>query len=128
MSVSDEVFKPSIVLVSVSDLEGEVKKLADEIRALREEGRVKEESIVKRVESLERSLSWLNVVRAQAVWKSKSCRHSVNGICEAWHVTDPEKIGIPGDAVVQTEGPYKKISLMKFPEICATCPLYEARK
>mgnify|MGYP001772531098 CR=1 FL=1 len=128
MSVSDEVFKPSIVLVSVSDLEGEVKKLADELKALKEEGRVREETIIKRVETLERSLSWLNVIRAQAVWKSRSCRHSVNGVCEAWHVADPEKIGIPVDAVVVTEGPYKKISLTKFPELCATCPLYEARK
>ena len=128
MSVSEELIKPSIVLVSVSDLEGEVRRLAEEVKALREEKRLSDEGISKRFETIERSLAWLNVMRAQAVWKSRTCRHSVNGVCEAWHITEPEKIGIPADAVIPADGQYKKVNLTKFPEICASCPLYEARK
>ncbi len=128
MSVSEDLIKPSIVLVSVSDLEGEVRKLAEELRSIREEKRASDESLVKRIESIERAIAWLNVVKAQAIWKSKTCRHSSNGVCEAWHIAEPEKIGIPPNAVVQAEGPYKKVNLAVFPEICASCPLYEARK
>ncbi|MGC9106023.1 MAG: hypothetical protein ACP5HQ_06340 [Thermoprotei archaeon] len=128
MSYAEEVFKPNIVLVSVTDLETEVKSLKAEVEKVKDDNRRAHDDIVKRIEALEKSVSWLTVVRSQAIWKSKTCRYANNGICDAWNVSEPDKVGVPNDAVVAVDGPYKKVNLNKFPEICAVCPLYEMKK
>ncbi len=74
--------------------------------------------------SLERELSWRNVAKSQGIWKSKRCSHAVTGTCDAWHINEPDKLGIPSEAVIETEG-RKRVSVTKFPELCIVCPLYE---
>jgi hypothetical protein len=128
VSYTEEVFKPNIVLVSVTDLETEVKSLKAEVEKVKDDSKRTHDDIVKRVEALEKSVSWLTVVRSQAIWKSKTCRYANNGVCDAWNVSEPDKVGVPNDAVVAVDGPYKKVNLNKFPEICAVCPLYEMKK
>jgi hypothetical protein len=128
VSYAEEPFRTNIVLVSVTDLESEVKSLKAELDKVKEDQRKVSEEAAKRIEGLERALSWLNVERSQAVWKSRTCRYANNGICDAWNVSDPERVGVPKDAVIAVEGPFKKVDLQKFPEICAVCPLYEVRK
>ncbi|MEM0113791.1 MAG: hypothetical protein QW253_04280, partial [Metallosphaera sp.] len=72
-------------------------------------------------------VSWLKVAQVQGVWKSKTCRHSINGRCNAWNISDPEKIGLTPDKIDESDNS-KRVIVDKFPNLCVACPLYEAKR
>lgn len=128
MSTLEENLKPSIVLLSTSDLEIEVRELKEQIRNLKENDDVEHTKITEKIDELARGLAWLNIAKSQGMWKSRTCRHMENDACSAWNVNEPEKLGIPADAVTLEQNGSKRISVLKFPELCISCPLYEAKR
>lgn len=128
MSTVEESLKPNIVLVSASDLENEIKQLNERINQISENNVHEFEKIKSEIDKLHTLTSWLAIAKSQGIWKSKTCRHIVNDTCSAWSINEPEKLGIPQDAVLAIENGTKKVVVAKFPELCITCPLYEPKK
>ncbi|MDT7875564.1 MAG: hypothetical protein RXQ80_03955 [Sulfolobaceae archaeon] len=129
MSINnEETLKPSIVLVSTSELEEEVKKVEEKLKSLEDSHNKEFEKIKAEIDTLHTLTSWLNIAKSQGLWKSRTCKHVINDACVAWSIAEPEKVGIPSDAVVVTENGSKKVVVTKFFEICITCPLYEPKK
>ncbi|MCY0850191.1 hypothetical protein [Sulfuracidifex metallicus] len=128
MSTLEENLKPSIVLLSASDLELELKELKEEIKSLRDNNDVDHSRLNEKIDNVAKSITWLNIARSQGMWKSRTCRHMENDACSAWNVNEPEKLGIPAEAVTLEQTGIKRISVLKFPELCIACPLYEAKR
>ncbi|MEM4911826.1 MAG: hypothetical protein QXJ81_03225, partial [Metallosphaera sp.] len=83
MSIEDNL-RPSVMLISPSDIEEDIKKLQDKLKSheeleLNDIAKLKEDA-----QKLWDFVSWLKVAQVQGVWKSKTCRHSINGRCNAW--------------------------------------------
>ncbi|BBD73899.1 hypothetical protein HS1genome_2288 [Sulfodiicoccus acidiphilus] len=133
----EESLYSSVSLVSASELESELSALKEQIKALKEVmerqqgdlsgSKATLEKLESMVLQLERELSWRAVAKSQGLWKSRRCKHVNSGICGAWHVSEPEKLGVPQDAVEITDGA-KRVSVIKFPDLCIACPLYEPRR
>ncbi|BCU71305.1 hypothetical protein [Stygiolobus caldivivus] len=129
MSITNEdTLKNNVVLISASDLEEEIKELKDKLKGINDSTTQEFNSIKSELDKLFTITSWLNIARSQGMWKAKTCRHVFNDTCNAWSVAEPEKLGIPQDAVVVQENGSKKIVVAKFSDLCITCPLYEPRK
>jgi hypothetical protein len=125
---SEDVLNPNITLISTSELEAELKNLLEYFKSLKYENEEEHKKIIERVFAIETTLKWLNIAKSQGAWKSKTCRHVTNGICNAWNISDPNKLGIMDDAIyISTDGT-KRVIVNKFYEICITCPLYESKK
>ncbi|AWR94658.1 hypothetical protein [Acidianus brierleyi] len=127
MSLEDNL-KPSIVLVSPSDLEEEIKKIEEEIKSHEQIDVDFQKKIHEEIDNISKSLSWLKIAESQGVWKSKTCKHVSNDTCNAWNISDPEKLGIPVDVIIFNQDGSKKVSVNKFPGLCITCPLYEPKR
>ncbi len=128
MSTLEENLKPSIVLLSASDLELEVKELKEQVRNLRDNNDADHTKLHEKIEEITKGLAWLNIAKSQGMWKAKTCRHMENNACSAWNVNEPEKLGIPADAVTLEQNGVKRVSVARFPELCISCPLYEAKR
>ncbi|QGR17121.1 hypothetical protein D1869_07930 [Sulfurisphaera ohwakuensis] len=128
MSTTEETLKPNIVLISASDLENEIKQLEDKIKQINNNNNIEFEKIKSELDKLHTITGWLNIAKSQGIWKSKTCRYVNNDSCSAWSISEPEKLGIPQDAIFVTENGSKKVVVAKFPELCITCPLYEPKK
>lgn len=128
MSTTEETLKPSIVLISASDLENEIHQLNEKLNQLNENNSHEFEKIKSEIDKLHTLTSWLAIAKSQGIWKSKTCRHVVNDTCSAWLISEPEKLGIPQDAVFVADNGSKKVVVSKFPELCIVCPLYEPKK
>ncbi|MEM0362622.1 MAG: hypothetical protein QXH75_02260 [Sulfolobaceae archaeon] len=128
MSYAEENLKPSVTLLSTSELEEEIKNLSEELKKIKNSNDDEHKKIYDSISNLARSLAWLNISKSQGVWKSKTCKHSVNFVCQAWNISDEEKLGIPSDFISVNQDGSKKVIVSKFPEICISCPLYEARR
>ncbi|MEM0173205.1 MAG: hypothetical protein QXV69_04230 [Sulfolobaceae archaeon] len=124
MSV-EEVLNTNVTLISASELESEVRNLAENLRSLKEENTEEHKKILQRLEVIEK---WLSLAKLQGSWKSRTCKHVNNGICNAWNISDPVRIGIPEDAVYTPPDGTKRVIVTKYYDICITCPLYESRK
>ncbi|MEM3357724.1 MAG: hypothetical protein QXK17_01985 [Metallosphaera sp.] len=126
MSIEDNL-RPSVMLISPSDIEEDIKKLQDKLKSheeleLNDIAKLKEDA-----QKLWDFVSWLKVAQVQGVWKSKTCRHSINGRCNAWNISDPEKIGLTPDKIDESDNT-KRVIVDKFPNLCVACPLYEAKR
>ncbi|AEB94280.1 hypothetical protein [Metallosphaera cuprina] len=126
MSIEDNL-RPSVMLISPSDIEEDIKKLQDKLKSheeleLNDIAKLKEDA-----QKLWDFVSWLKVAQVQGVWKSKTCRHSINGRCNAWNISDPEKIGLTPDKIDESDNS-KRVIVDKFPNLCVACPLYEAKR
>ncbi|BFH74432.1 hypothetical protein SJAV_23760 [Sulfurisphaera javensis] len=128
MSTTEETLKPNVVLISASDLESEIKQLEEKVKQINDTNIQEFEKIKSEIDKLHTLTSWLVIAKSQGIWKSKTCRHVINDSCSAWSISEPEKLGIPQDAVFVTENGSKKVVVAKFPELCITCPLYEPKK
>ena len=128
MSVTEETLKPNIALISTSDLENEIKQLSEKINQVSENNSHELEKIKSEIGKLYTLTSWLAIAKSQGIWKSKTCRYVVNDACSAWNISEPEKLGIPQDAIFVAENGSKKVNVAKFPELCIVCPLYEPKK
>ncbi|MDT7861216.1 MAG: hypothetical protein RRA45_03220 [Saccharolobus sp.] len=128
MSSIDENLKPNVVVLSTSDLEEEIKGINEELKKFKGENEEEHRKIYEILSNLSKMLNWINVAKSQAIWKSKTCKHSVNFTCQAWNISDEEKLGIPSEAIVINQDGTKKVIVSKFPDICMICPLYEARR
>ena len=128
MSTTEETLKPNIILISSSDLENEIRQLNEKLNQVNENNLHEFEKIKSEIDKLHTLASWLAIAKSQGIWKSKTCRYVVNDTCSAWSISEPEKLGIPQDAVIVTENNSKKVVISKFPELCITCPLYEPKK
>ncbi|MEM3347038.1 MAG: hypothetical protein QXR57_02295 [Metallosphaera sp.] len=126
MSIEDNL-RPSVMLISPSDIEEDIKKLQDKLKSHEE---LELNDITKLKEDAQKLwdfVSWLKVAQVQGVWKSKTCRHSINGRCNAWNISDPEKIGLTPDKIDESDNT-KRVIVDKFPNLCVACPLYEAKR
>ncbi|MEL9969302.1 hypothetical protein [Metallosphaera sp.] len=126
MSIEDNL-RPSVMLISPSDIEEDIKKLQDKLKSHEE---LELNDITKLKEDAQKLwdfVSWLKVAQVQGVWKSKTCRHSINGRCNAWNISDPEKIGLTPDKIDESDNS-KRVIVDKFPNLCVACPLYEAKR
>ncbi len=129
MSTSiEENLKPNIVVLSTSDLEEEIKGIVEEFKKYKLDNEEEHKKIGEVLSTIVKLTSWINLAKSQGVWKSKTCKHSINFICEAWNISDPEKLGIPSDAISTTQDGNKKVIVGKFSDICIVCPLYEGRR
>ncbi|AHC51738.1 hypothetical protein SUSAZ_07155 [Sulfolobus acidocaldarius SUSAZ] len=126
-TVTEDGLKPTIVLVSASELEEEVRKLSDKVNNLVTDSRAQNEELKTEINNIKSLISWLSIARSQGLWKAKTCKHSVNEKCNAWNISDPEKLGIPQEYVSEGENGSKKVLVGKFSEICITCPLYDPK-
>lgn len=124
----EESLKPSVVLVSPSDIEESVKKIEEELKVYEQSNAEFQKKLQGEIDSLWKSLSWLKVAESQGMWKSKTCRHNNQGLCEAWNISDPAKLGIPEDSISVSQDGVKKVLVTKFFHICIACPLYEPRR
>jgi len=127
MSVEDNL-KPSIAIISPSDVEVEVKKIEEELHAHQQLEGEKIKSILDDVKKLWDFISWLRIAEAQGVWKAKTCRHSINDRCQAWNISDPDRVGLPPDVVQVNQDGTKNVWVGKYPHFCIACPLYEAKR
>ncbi|AWR97095.1 hypothetical protein DFR86_05635 [Acidianus sulfidivorans JP7] len=127
MSVEDGL-KPSVILISPSDIEENVKKLEEEIKNHEQIDIESQKKIQEEIDNIWKSLAWLKIAESQGMWKSKTCRHSNQGSCEAWNISDPSRLGIPEDAITTAQDGSKRVVIAKFYQLCISCPLYEARR
>lgn len=121
MSVTEETLKPSVTLISASEIENELKNALNEFNE-------KHKQLEDKITSLEKFISWLNVAKAQGLWKAKTCKYSNQEACEAWNISEPEKLSIPQDVIIFKQDGTKRVAVLKFPEFCVTCPLYEPKR
>jgi hypothetical protein len=129
MSISNEdTLKNNVVLISASDLEEEIKEIREKIKNLNDSTSQEFNNVKSQLDRLFTITSWLNIARSQGLWKAKTCRHVFNDTCNAWSISEPEKLGIPQDAIVVLENGSKKVVVAKFSDICITCPLYEPKR
>jgi len=122
---TEEVLNTTITLVSISELEGEIKNLNDNIKSLKEENSEEHKKILQKLELIEK---WLTLAKSQGSWKSKTCKYANNGVCGAWNISDPTRIGIPEDAIYIAPDGSRRVIVSKYYELCITCPLYEVKR
>ncbi|ARM75738.1 hypothetical protein [Acidianus manzaensis] len=127
MSVEDSL-KPSVILVSPSDIEENVKKIEEEIKNHEQLDLDSQKKIQEEIDKIWKSLGWFKIAESQGIWKSKTCRHGTQGSCEAWNISDPSKLGIPEDAISVAQDGTKRVITAKFYQLCISCPLYEPRR
>ena len=135
-----EKLKADVILVSASTLQKEIEEVKAEIAKQRElidlqvstdeeyklKLNEKIESVSNKLSNVDVILNWFNLAKSQSVWKAKTCRHNDGRVCRAWNVSDPESVGIPPSYLEESDG-VKRISTLKFPLICLSCPLHEVR-
>lgn len=127
MSLEDSL-KPSVVLISPSDIEESVKKIEEELKTHEQLDLDTQKKIQEELDKISKSISWLRVAESQGMWKSKTCRHGTQGSCEAWNISDPIKLGIPEEAVSVSQDGTRRVVISRFFQICIACPLYEPRR
>ncbi len=127
MSV-EENLKPSVVLVSTSELEEEIKRIEEEIRSHEQLDLDSLKKIHEELNNINKAISWLRIAESQGVWKSRTCKHAANETCNAWNISDPEKVGIPSDVISFNQDGTKRVLVSKFPGLCIACPLYEPKR
>ncbi|BCS91815.1 hypothetical protein [Metallosphaera javensis (ex Sakai et al. 2022)] len=127
MSVEDNL-KPSIMLISPTDIELDIKRLEEQLKVHQDQESDNVQKIREDIQRLWDFVSWLKIAQVQGVWKSKTCRHSVNGRCNAWNVSEPERIGLSSEYVEAGGDNVKHVVVEKYPHFCITCPLYEAKR
>ncbi|WP_338599647.1 hypothetical protein V6M85_10340 [Sulfolobus tengchongensis] len=128
MSSIEDNLKPNVILLSTSDLEQEIRQLAEELKNIKNSNDEEHKKIYTIIDNLTRNLTWINVAKSQGIWKSKTCKHVLNFACQAWNISDENKLGIPNEAIIINDDGTKRVVVSKFPEICIVCPLYEARR
>ncbi|QKQ99707.1 hypothetical protein GWK48_04255 [Metallosphaera tengchongensis] len=126
MSV-EENLKPSILLISPSDIESDIKKIEEELKIIHNDSDDKILKLKEDVQRLWNFVEWLKIAQVQGIWKSKTCRYSDNGKCNAWNVNEPEKLGLPSEVIEVDSNSSKHVIVDKFPNFCIACPLYEAK-
>jgi hypothetical protein len=124
----EESLKSSVVLISPSDIEESVKKIEEEIKSHEQIDIDFQKKIQEELDKIRSTLSWLKIAESQGVWKTKTCRHAIDGVCEAWNISDPGKLGIPQEVISVNQDGTKRVVVAKFYQICITCPLYEPRR
>ncbi|AAK40463.1 hypothetical protein SULI_05515 [Saccharolobus solfataricus] len=127
-SVTEDNLKPNIVLLSTSDLEQEIRQLTEELKNVKDNNNEEHKKLYALVDNITRTLNWINIAKSQGIWKSKTCKHAINFVCQAWNISDESKLGIPSDVIVINDDGTKRVVVSKFSEICIVCPLYEARR
>jgi hypothetical protein len=127
MSV-EENLKPSVILVSPSELEEEIKKIEEEIKSHEQLDVDLFKKIQEELNGINKAISWLRIAESQGIWKSKTCKHVINDSCNAWNISDPEKVGIPTDVISFNQDGTKRVVVSKFPGLCIACPLYEPKR
>ncbi|AWR99620.1 hypothetical protein [Metallosphaera hakonensis] len=127
MSIEDNL-KPSIMLISPTDIEGDIKKLEEQLRFHQEQESNNVQKVKEELQKIWETLSWLKIAEVQGVWKSKTCRHSLNGRCNAWNVSEPERIGLSQDMVEIGNDNTRHVIVERFPNFCIACPLYEVKR
>lgn len=106
----------------ISLLETRLTTLQDQVEEFKRRADTSINNISSKIPSL---VTLSTITLSQGVWKSKTCRHNGGGVCGAWNISDPERTGVPKEAVVPGQQG-NKISVSKFPELCVACPLYES--
>ncbi|QGA55070.1 hypothetical protein GFS03_11035 [Sulfolobus sp. E5-1-F] len=127
-SETEDNLKPNIVLLSTSDLEQEIRQLTEELKSMKDDNEEEHKKIYVMIDNIARTLNWINIAKSQSIWKSKTCKHAINFVCQAWNISDENKLGIPSDVIVVNNDGTKRVVVSKFSEICIACPLYEPRR
>jgi len=131
LSGEEPIIEPEVEVSSTSSLAEEVLKLGERVSSIDE----RVSGLESRVEALEELFKGLasaveasgRVAAAAALigsWKASTCMFNREGVCVAWRIRSPEGFG---ESVVEVDG-VLRLRVSEAPELCAFCPLYQARR